>query len=358
MHAGHSPAVNWNPMTTDQNRLSLVSFARRHFLTLLLVAYVFSYFFPTLGQLIRKPIFHASEVSCVNFMLGFVLLTLGLSTSFQSDRLRAPSNRVQDCLELVVGQAKWVGFFYLVRFVVALFVGMLTSLVADSYVGILVGFVLLCAAPTAASSASWSLELDASKTTTIALILGTTILSLVLGTGMLATVEFVATSSCNEDLARLKQTFSASFMLPWVIAPLLAGMFWRNVAPISAEKCRSVGVQLNPLVLLLLNYANAASSFPKLANSFSVNQSAIVVLGAVTLFLILASVSHLLSQRVSSSDAERVSQTIGTSMSNTGLLLMMATLALPGRLDVHLPIIVYTFVQHLGVARMRYSQTQ
>ena len=46
-----------------------------------------------------------------------------------------------------------------------------------------------------------------------------------------------------------------------------------------------------------------------------------------------------------------MSTLIGTSMSNTGFMFVIASMALPTRADIHLPIIAFTFVQHLGLAR-------
>ncbi len=318
--------------------ITALRFARQHFLALLVVAYVCSVFFPHLGLLIRTPLFSGSEISSINFMLAAVLLTLGLSTPL-------------DGLKQIAGNLRAVSLFYVVRITAALLVALATHFVVDSQIGNFVGLIMVCVAPTAASSASWSLQLGSCKTTTIALILGTTLLSLLIGPAILALTEVLATTKCTEDLTLLRQYFSAGFALPWVVLPTVAGMAWKSLLPATASKCRDVGLQLNPVLLLLLNYANAASSFPKIAETFSMEQSLICLAGTAALFAILAYASQRIGRKFTKSKEQLDSQMIGTAMSNSGLMLVMATLAMPDRLDVHLPIIVYTFIQHLGVAR-------
>lgn len=313
------------------------SLARKHFLVLLVVAYAFSHFVPGFGQLLRKPFFQSSEVSFVNVMLSCVLLTLGLSAPLRE-------------LKQVVRYSRSIGSFYALRLAVVMVFAILSGLAPASCVGIFVGFIVICAAPTAASSASWSLQLGSSRTTTIALILGTTLFSVLLGPLLLTSAEMLASPSIAEELASMKQMFTASFVLPWVVFPVIVGMSWRSFAPLSAAAARSIGQRLNPVLLLLLNYANAASSFPKIAEALGVEQALTVVVGTIVLFSMLTFMSSVVASRTTDSDEERLSQSIGTSMSNTGLMLLIATLAMPDRIEVHLPIVVYTFVQHLGTA--------
>jgi len=238
---------------TELQPLRLV---RQYFLALLVLAYGCSFCFPWLGQRLRTEFSSATEVSCVHLMLSVLLLTLGLSV-----RLDKPTQ--------ILAQARWIGLFFLVRMLAVILLAVSLGWVASTYTGSVVGFVLLLAAPSAASSAGWSLHWKASQTTSAALSIGTTLLSLVFGPLCLTVAGAIgqgvgALGSGIVDLEQLRHSFRVSFVVPWVVLPTFVGVAWRWLAPRSAERIRSMGHLANPLILLLLNYSNAATSLSKI----------------------------------------------------------------------------------------------
>ena len=326
-------------MDSSQSPSTLSAFVRQHFLVLLLAAYLLASVFPNLGTLLREPFLDGAEMSGVHIMLSVLLFTLGLSTPWRE-------------ISHIGHEFKWVGSFFLIRAIAACLLAVLSFCVATELTGLMAGFILLLVAPTAASSSGWSLQMGASRTTTAALILGTTLMSVVLGPVLLFTCSLVAAPETSQALGFFRDSFQVRFVVPWVVLPMIAGMTLRSVSPEFAQRVRGWGLAVTPLVLLLLNYSNASLSLPKFATEFSGNYLMFVLVGAVLVFVLLSSASWLSSGRTSAGRGQRVSVLIGTSMSNTGFILLIASLAMPSRADIHLPIIVFTFIQHLGVARL------
>ena len=300
---------------------------------------------PSYGLALRQPLIEKAHFSSVHFMLAALLFTLGLSVPL------GELMRIRDAW-------RWLGGYLSIRLFVVAFLSWTCrgyfnessgGFPADSW-GPIVGLLLVAAAPTAASSAGWSMQMKASKSLTAILILGTTLMSIAVVPFCLAAAASAMGGDAGNAVSAIRQNFSAAFVLPWVFCPVVVGMATRACAPRLAVRLRKLGHYCNPFVLLLLNYSNGATSLSRWSESMSTAASIATLGGAVGMFVVLCLLGTSLGKLLRADRSVRDSFTIGASMSNTGLILVVATLALPDRVEVHLPIIFYTFVQHIGVA--------
>ena len=310
---------------------------RRHLLVLLVAAYFCSTFFPRPGLWLRAPFSTASQVSLIHLMLATLLFTLGLSISW---------SRIGE----VIGECKWVGVTLAVRLATCVALILLAHLVPIGLSATIVGFVLVMAAPTAASSSGWSMQLGCSESVTVAVIMGTTIVSVISAPLILALGVYLGPDSTAQSLGLLRDVFDASFVLPWVVMPTLLGISIRSVFPNEAVSLRNIGHALSPIILLLLNYSNGSSSLPQLRESHSISAASVTIAGCIGLFTIVSLCTSLLSGWMGADRSQRLSAILGAGMCNTGLALVVATMAMPKEVEIHLAIIVYTFVQHFSVA--------
>ena len=225
-------------MDSSQSPSALSAFVRQHFLVLLLAAYLLASVFPNLGAMLREPFLDGAEMSGVHIMLSILLFTLGLSTSWRE-------------ISQIGRELKWVGSFFFIRGIVACLLAVLSFWVPTELTGLMAGLILLLVAPTAASSSGWSLQLGSSRTTTAALILGTTLMCVVLGPVLLFVCSLIAVPETSQSLGLFRDSFQVRFVVPWVVLPMIAGMTFRTVAPDCAQRVRGWGQAVAPLVLLL-----------------------------------------------------------------------------------------------------------
>lgn len=318
-----------------------LSFVRTHLLVLLVVAYLCSTFFPEPGLRLRATFSTASHVSLIHLLLATLLFTLGLSVSW-------------DRTGEVVRECKWLGAALAVRLAACLTLAFVSRIAfADSPAGLsglLVGLILVMAMPTAASSSGWSMQLGCNQSVTVALIIGMTVFSVVSAPIMLAASGWLAAEGAARELRLLRTAFDAQSLFALVLMPTLLGISTRSLAPQFAIKLREFGVAISPVLLLLLNYSNGSISLPQLRSSLSFLSATTLLLGCVGLFVTVAVVTKLVTGWLRAERATQLSAILGTGMSNTGLALTLATLAMQEQVELHLAIIVYTFIQHFSVA--------
>lgn len=310
---------------------------RRHLLVLLVAAYFCSTYFPQPGLWLRAPFSTSSHVSLIHLMLATLLFTLGLSISW---------SRIGE----VIGECKWVGVTFAVRLAACVALILAAHLMPVELSATIVGFVLIMAAPTAASSSGWSMQLGCSESVTLAVIMGSTIANVISAPLILALGIYLGPDSTAQPLGFLREVFDASFVLPWVVMPTLLGISVRSVIPNRAESLRNSGHAISPIILLLLNYSNGSSSLPQLRESHSMLAASATIAGCIGLFTMVSLSTHWLAGWLGADRSQRLSASLGAGMSNTGLALVVATMAMPKEVEIHLAIIVYTFVQHFSVA--------
>jgi BASS family bile acid:Na+ symporter len=141
------------------------------------------------------------------------------------------------------------------------------------------------------------------------------------------------------------------FLVLFVLIPSLLGLGIRRLICASYAKRTAQQIKLvNLVVLLLLNYSNAAVALPRVVASPDPDFSSIV-LTVVTILCVVAFGSGRAIARLLGVDrAQRIALMFGLGMNNNGTGLVLASLSLTDHPRVMLPIILYNLVQHLVAA--------
>ena len=117
--------------------------------------------------------------------------------------------------------------------------------------------------PIAGSSTAWSQNADGDMTLSLGLVLGSTFLSPLVTPMAIHIVGFLATGDYSKGLHRLASGHTESFLAVGVLVPSVLGLAaGRLLGPARVAAAKSDLKLLNSLILLMLNYSNAAISLP------------------------------------------------------------------------------------------------
>jgi BASS family bile acid:Na+ symporter len=220
---------------------------------------------------------------------------------------------------------------------------------------ILMGLALVAAMPIAGSSTAWSQDAEGDMGLSLGLVLLSTALAPLTTPVVLHAVGFLTVGDYSDDLHELARGGIGTFLGLFVLLPSLAGVAVRTIfGEIRAASFKNVLKTINMIVLLTLNYSNAAVSLPMVVArpdpDFLVLM--LVVVGALC-SLCFAS-GWWLSRLAGTKRAQAVSLTFGLGMSNNGTGLVVASLALADHPMVMLPLIFYNLIQHLVAGGVDY----
>jgi BASS family bile acid:Na+ symporter len=218
----------------------------------------------------------------------------------------------------------------------------------DEVQNILVGLALVAAMPIAGSSTAWSQNTDGDLALSLGLVLGSTLLSPVMTPLALHAVGWMASGDYASVLHGLASGGTGAFLAIGVIVPSFLGIGLRLAAgPARIEAAKPVLKLVNTLILLALNYANAAVSLPQAIAQPDLDFLA-VTLGLVAGLCILAfAAGWTAAWLLGAGRDQRVSLMFALGMNNNGTGLVLASMALAGYPRVMLPIIFYNMIQHL-----------
>ena len=326
-------------MPPDASTISQVrppSRSKRYLLPLLAGTYVLATFVPEPGRWFRAPLAAGLEATPVHILLGMLLFALGLST---------PWARVGDLLQ----HGKWIGLSLLFRGTLFCAIALSIPVVPSQWSIGAAGFLLLLAMPSAASSSGWCLHIGSSQSVCLAMIAGTTLATTLTAPLLLRIGAALAPAEIAVVVADILAACELDFVLAWILGPMLLGMTLCSWAPAIGSQIQRLERPAAPIAFLL-NYANASSSLPQLRVVTDATFVLGLFVGCIVLFITLAAITMWSTSRLNAGSPKRISTVLGTCMSNTGLALVLATVALPTDVTLHLAIIMYTFVQHLGVA--------
>ena len=142
---------------------------------------------------------------------------------------------------------------------------------------------------------------------------------------------------------------SGAFLGLWVVLPSLLGIAVRLII---AEDWVVGGMPymkfINSIVLLLLNYSNAAVSLPQAIADQDYDFLAVTLVISAGLCLTLFAAGYGMSRLLKLDRTERVSLMFGLGMNNNGTGLVLASLALSSYPNIMVPIILYNLVQHIA----------
>src|SRR5262249_39689714 len=129
---------------------------------------------------------------------------------------------------------------------------------------ILLGLTLVASMPVAGSSAAWSQNANGNLALSLGLVLGSTFLSPLTTPAVLALVGSLAYGLQADALAGLTASGTGAFLVLFVLLPTVVGLGTRRlVGEGPAVRAKPTLKLLNSVILLVLNYANAAVSLPQ-----------------------------------------------------------------------------------------------
>jgi len=213
---------------------------------------------------------------------------------------------------------------------------------------ILVGLALVAAMPIAGASTAWAQNSNGNLALSLGLVLCSTLLSPVVTPMVFYVLGEMASEEYEQVLHGLADYGSVTFLGLWVVLPSLLGVGVRLVIPQRRLAAVMPYIKLsNSLILLTLNYSNAAVSLPKAIADHDLDFLAITLSVTTGLCVAAFSIAYWLSGLFNMDEAERVSLMYGLGMNNNGTGLVLASLALASYPRVMIPIIFYNIVQHL-----------
>ncbi len=326
----------------------LAGFLSRHFLAMLFVSYAAAALWPAPGLAIRTlsmgrvglgPVH--TEASLPLLMLACLLFNAGLAvdTTKLGGFLRRPRT-------LTAGLS--VNILFPIIFILSISWWMQLWHNHDEVQNILVGLALVASMPIAGSSTAWSQNADGDMTLSLGLVLGSTFLSPLVTPLALHAVGFVATGDYSEDLHALASGHTESFLVIGVLAPsllgILAGLALGRPRVVAAKPSIKV---INSLVLLALNYSNAAISLPQAVADPDLDFLAVTLAIVSSLCILAFAVGWGTARLLGAGREQRIALMFALGMNNNGTGLVLASMALADHPRVMLPIIFYNMVQHL-----------
>jgi BASS family bile acid:Na+ symporter len=332
----------------DRPMARLAGFLNRHFLVLLFASYAAAALWPGPGLAVRGlsigrvglgPI--RTEASLPLMMLACLLFNagLGVNTSQLGGLVRRPRT-------LAAGLS--ANILFPILFILSVSWWMQRWHNEDEVQSILVGLALVASMPIAGSSTAWSQNADGDMAMSLGLVLGSTFLSPLVTPLALHAVGFVATGDYSEDLHELASGHTGSFLAIGVLAPSLLGILaGLAIGPARVGAAKPYLKLINSLILLALNYSNAAISLPQAVADPDLDFLAVTLAIVAGLCVLAFAVGWGAARLLGAGREQRIALMFALGMNNNGTGLVLAAMAMADHPRVMLPIIFYNMVQHL-----------
>ncbi len=324
-----------------------VHFIHKYFIWILLLSYIAATLAPKAGLFLRDlSIAHItmSGTSSLNIspsllMLSFLLLNAGLGIKVQEikDLLLKPKLAI-------IGFLANVFFPILLIFLLKVILGLWHN--QDELQNLLTGLALIVAMPIAGSSTAWSQNANGNLSLSLGLVLLSTIFSPLITPIVLHLFSFLTTGDYSEDLQELARDGANIFMCFTVVAPSLLGIvlhFFLGDRRISGIK--PVLKLINFVVLLVLNYSNAATSLPQALGKPDTDYLGFILVITTLLCTAAFGSGWLISKIFRTNKSDKAALMFGLGMNNNGTGLVFAASTLSDHPAVLLPIVFYTLIQ-------------
>jgi bile acid:Na+ symporter, BASS family len=320
----------------------------QRFIWIVLSSYLAAALFPGFGLALRKVNLGAVSLGAVEIpvtlppmMLALLLFNAGLGARVGELKTMARHPRL-----LAVGVAG--NLLAPLAFIAAITAAMKFWPDPEEVQQILTGLALIAAMPIAGASTAWAQNANGNLALSLGLILLTTLLSPVLTPIVLHSVGFLTTGDYSEDLHELADQGAGGFLGVWVIMPSLLGL----AAHLALGEKRAARVSpyaklCNSLILILLNYSNAALSLPGVLAQPDIDFLAAILMIVGLLCASMFWAGYRISRLFGANRGATASLMFGLGMNNNGAGLVLASVTLSDHPRVMLPIILYNLIQHL-----------
>lgn len=331
------------------NLLSISQFLQRHLLWFLIAAYVIAVVFPIPGLWIRNVSFgeitiyqQKTNISLLMIMLAILMFNAGLGLKISHIKKFFEKKYL-----LLAGLVANITIPIIYIFGVTVLMRLWSEPIEAQY--ILVGLALVAAMPIAGGSTAWAQNANGNLALSLGLVLFSTILSPIITPVAFNIFGEMASEEFEKVLQGLAVYGSGAFLGLWVVLPSLLGIAVRLIV---AEDWVVGGIPylkfINSIVLLLLNYSNAAVSLPQAIADQDYDFLAVTLGISAGLCLTLFAAGYGMSRLLKLDRTERVSLMFGLGMNNNGTGLVLASLALSSYPNIMVPIIFYNLVQHIA----------
>lgn len=331
------------------NFLSISQFLQRHLLWFLIAAYVIAVVFPIPGLWIRNVSFgeiaiyqQKTKISLLMIMLAILMFNAGLGLKISHIKKFFEKKYL-----LLAGLVANITIPIIYIFGVTVLMRLWSEPIEAQY--ILVGLALVAAMPIAGGSTAWAQNANGNLALSLGLVLFSTILSPIITPVAFNIFGEMASEEFEKVLQGLAVYGSGAFLGLWVVLPSLLGIAVRLIV---AEDWVVGGIPylkfINSIVLLLLNYSNAAVSLPQAIADQDYDFLAVTLVISAGLCLTLFAAGYGMSRLLKLNRTERVSLMFGLGMNNNGTGLVLASLALSSYPNIMVPIIFYNLVQHIA----------
>jgi BASS family bile acid:Na+ symporter len=327
-------------------------FIHKHFLLILIAAYGLAGVLPQFGLWLRlvefgqvnTPDHSTVKITLSTLMLSFLLFNAGLGI------------KARELTGLWKAPAPIIAGFIANMAVPILLVLGLRGLMqlwhnSDELQNLLVGLAMIISMPIAGSSTAWSQNANGNLILSLGLVFLSTLLSPLTTPVVLHLFGFITTGDYSEDLHELASQGTNAFMLFTVVVPSLLGIIVHFTLGEERTNFFKPYLKLaNFMVLLLLNYSNAATSLPETFQKPDVD-FLVFIFGTTLLVCTTAfGAGYILSRWLKTNKSDRAALMFGLGMNNNGTGLVLAGAALADHPAVFLPMIFYTLIQQIIAA--------
>ena len=320
----------------------------RRLLWLLLVAYAAATVLPGPGLRLRETSLGTLHLGGHDFKISILLLLLALLLFNAGLGMKLSELRCLVRIHKLVTTGLLANMLVPISYTVVIALLMRSWHNPDEMQNILVGLALVATMPIAGSSTAWTQNTDGNLPLSLALVLCSTLLSPLATPLALHFFASMTTGEYREALHHLASYGTGPFLGLWVVLPALTGLGVRHLlGDARAVAWKPKVKMINALVLLALNYSNAAVSLPQtIAHP---DPDFLLITLPITLGLCLAmfAFAFVLGRLLHAERDQIISLAYGLGMNNNGTALVLASLALAQFPRVMIPIIFYNLLQHI-----------
>jgi BASS family bile acid:Na+ symporter len=328
---------------------SLAHFLHARILWLLLAVYIMAALLPGPARALRAISMASGAGAALSVPLTLPAMLLALLLFNAGFGVRISALRHLGQSSLVLGAGTLVN---LAAPVLAILAASLPLRLWDNRAeaqNVLTGMVLIASMPIAGSSTAWAQNAAGDLTVSLGLVLLSTALSPLTTPLLLHAGSCITAGDWSHRLSQLAGQGTGHFLIPFVLAPSLAGMLLRTITRARVVRQIQPAVQIaNTVVLLLLCYLNAAVSLPHLVAHPDAELLAMVLAVTVWLCLVMFGAGWFLACVLRLERARQAPLIFGLGMNNNGTGLVVAATAMQGYPLALLPILLYNLLQHLA----------